>query len=143
MQTTQTAETRRTPIDYDAFARDLDALLARTRESLSAEDFAHLRKIERWGRTCTAAGYATAWIAPNPLSALRLSTGPMARWAMVGHHVSHRGYDRVPGTPDERKSATFAKGKRRFVDWLDWIDPAAWDHEHNRLHHYRLGETAD
>ena len=34
----------------------------------------------------------------------------------------HRGYDRVPGAPEERTSRGFAKGKRRFVDWLDWIE---------------------
>lgn len=132
----------RTP-DLDAFARELDALLAETRETLGAEDLEHLRKIERWGRLCTAAGYATAWLAPNPLSMVLLSTGRFTRWTMVGHHVSHRGYDRVPGVPEARRSRSFAQGRRRLVDWLDWIDPEAWAHEHNKLHHYRLGETAD
>ncbi|MBC7172862.1 MAG: fatty acid desaturase, partial [Polyangiaceae bacterium] len=97
----------------------------------------------RWGRACTAAGYATAWIVPNPISALLLSQGRLTRWAMVAHHVSHGGYDRVPGTPESRRSRGFARGLRRFVDWLDWIDPEAWAHEHNRLHHYRLGERED
>ena len=133
----------KTPIDYAAFARDLDALLVRTREELGAEDLAHLRKIEGWGRACTAAGYATAWLAPNPLSMVLLSTGRVTRWAMIAHHVSHRGYDRVPMAPETRTSKKFAKGARRLVDWLDWIDPEAWNHEHNHLHHYRLGETAD
>src|SRR6478609_11798691 len=118
METTE-AHAPSTPVDFAAFAKDLDALLERTREGLSEADYAHLTKIERWGRACTAAGYATAWIAPNPLSAFLLSTGRMVRWAMVGHHVSHRGYDRVPGAPETRTSSAFAKGKRRFVDWLD------------------------
>lgn len=130
-------------IDLEAFAKELDALLARTRSELGEADLAHLRTIERWGRLCTAAGYATAWVAPNPLSMALLAAGRTTRWAMVGHHVSHRGYDRVPGVPESRRSRTFAAGRRRFVDWLDWIDPEAWAHEHNKLHHYRLGETAD
>ena len=62
---------------------------------------------------------------------------------MVGHHVMHRGYDKVPGVKASRTSKAFAKGWRRFVDWNDWIHPAAWAHEHNQLHHYRLGEDAD
>lgn len=137
------AEVPRTPPDLTEFARELDALLERTRAELGPADLEHLRKIERWGRACTAAGYATAWIAPNPISMALLSTGRVARWAMVGHHVSHRGYDRVPGVAEERRSRSFAQGKRRFVDWLDWIDPEAWALEHNKLHHYRLGESAD
>jgi len=129
--------------ELDAFAAELDALLRETRESLGDADLVHLARVERMGRLATALGYATAWIAPNPVSMALLSTGRFTRWAMVGHHVSHRGYDRVPNVPEERRSRSFAVGKRRFVDWLDWIDPEAWAHEHNKLHHYRLGETAD
>ncbi|MBC7172075.1 MAG: fatty acid desaturase, partial [Polyangiaceae bacterium] len=112
-------------MDLEAFARDLDALRARVLHELGPEDLAHLRKIERWGRACTAAGYASAWIVPNPISALLLSQGRLTRWAMVAHHVSHGGYDRVPGAPESRRSRGFARGLRRFVDWLDWIDPDA------------------
>ena len=126
-----------------SFARELDALLAETRRGLGPEDLAHLARIERWGRWCTAVGFATAWIAPNPLSMLLLSQGRLTRWAMVAHHVVHRGYDRVPGVPASRTFKGFARGKRRFIDWLDWIDPSAWAHEHNKLHHYRLNERAD
>lgn len=131
------------PADLATFARELDALLEETRAELGPLDLEHLRKIERWGRLCTAAGYATAWIAPNPVSMVLLSTGRVTRWAMVAHHVSHRGYDRIAEVPEERRSRTFAMGERRFVDWLDWIDPEAWALEHNKLHHYRLGESAD
>jgi len=129
--------------ELSAFARELDDLLKETRDALGPDDLAHLAKIERWGRLATAAGFATAWIAPNPFSMALISTGRFTRWTMVGHHVSHRGYDRVPGVPETRRSRTFAQGRRRFVDWLDWIDPEAWAHEHNKLHHYRLGEEAD
>ena len=40
-------------------------------------------------------------------------------------------------------AATFARGRRRFLDWLDWMDPDAWAHEHNVMHHARTSETAD
>lgn len=130
-------------IDLAGFARELDALKRDIRAQAGQADLDHLAKMERWGRLCSAAGYATAWLAPNPLSALLISQGRLTRWAMVGHHVSHRGYDHVPGVPEERTSRHFATGSRRFVDWFDWIDPQAWNVEHNRLHHYRLGELAD
>jgi len=126
-----------------AFARDLDALLSETRATLGPADLAHLARIERWGRACTAAGYASAWIAPNPISMLLLSQGRLTRFAMLGHHVLHRGYDDVPGAPPTRTTKRFARGARRWLDWLDWLDPDAWAHEHNRLHHYRLNEDSD
>lgn len=128
------------PFDASAFARDLASLRAELDEDLGAEDLAHFRKMARWGRTCTALGYATAWIAPNPLSAALLSLGSTARWTIVTHHVSHRGLDKIDGAP---RSKTYAKGWRRYVDWLDWMTPEGWAYEHNVLHHYRTGETAD
>jgi fatty acid desaturase len=59
------------------------------------------------------------------------------------HHVSHRGLDRVPGVPERYTSGCFAQGVRRFVDWLDWLDPDAWHEEHDIQHHYHTGEGAD
>jgi hypothetical protein len=32
---------------------------------------------------------------------------------------------------------------RRFIDWCDWMQPEAWDVEHNYMHHYMLGEGRD
>lgn len=126
-----------------ALRSDLDALRAELRQSVSEEDVAHLRRVERTGWALSALGWATSWIAPNPLSVVALSTGIFARWTMVAHHVVHQGYDRAPGVPQRLTSAGFARGWRRWVDWPDWIDPEAWRFEHNQLHHYRLGETAD
>lgn len=130
-------------IDYDAFARDLDALRAEADAQLGPDDLAHLRKMARWGRAFTGVGYATAWLAPNPVSMLCLAQGNTARWTMLMHHVGHRGYDKVPGVPPEYTSKWFAQGSRRARDWLDWIDPEAWAVEHNLLHHFRTGELAD
>jgi fatty acid desaturase len=130
-------------IDYEAFSQDLSALRAEIEPQIGEADFRHLQKMERWGRLCTLAGYATAWIAPNPISAYLLSQGNVARWAIVLHHVSHRGLDRVPGVPHRYTSRGFAAGARRYVDWLDWILPEAWHIEHNVLHHYRTGEVED
>jgi fatty acid desaturase len=121
-------------------ARELAALREELVADLGDDERAHFAKMSRWGRACTALGYATAWIAPNPVSAALLSLGTTARWTIVAHHTSHRGMDKVPGGP---RSTTFAKGWRRWVDWLDWMSPEAWAYEHNSLHHYRTGEEAD
>jgi fatty acid desaturase len=125
-------------MDLDAFGSDLRQLGAELRQECGPADLAHLRRIERWGYAATLLGWATAWIAPNPLSVLALSTGRFARWTMVGHHVGHRGYDRLG-----RAGRSFGEGARRVVDWFDWLVPAAWKHEHNVLHHYRLNEAGD
>jgi len=125
--------------DWDGLTTALDALGRRLRQEGTDGDLAHMHRIARWGRLCTLLGVVTAWIVPNPLSALALSTGRVARWAMIGHHVGHRGYDRVGGP----KGKDFAEGWRRAIDWFDWLVPAAWKHEHNVLHHYRLNEERD
>ena len=129
-------------VDMDGFQRELKALRDEVDTSLGEADKAHLRKIERWGRAATVLGLATCWLVPNPLSAAALSLGRSTRWLLM-HHVGHRGYDRVPGMASERTSKSFARGHRRFLDWLDWMMPDAWVFEHNVLHHSHTGEEAD
>jgi fatty acid desaturase len=130
-------------LDYEAFARDLDAIRAEALASIGPDALTHLRKLERWGRLCEIAGYATAWLMPNPVSALLLSLGSTARWTIVTHHVAHGGLDRVPGVPERYTSRGFAAGRRRLLDWFDWMLPEAWRYEHNVLHHYHTNEVAD
>ncbi|MEW5848861.1 MAG: fatty acid desaturase [Myxococcota bacterium] len=130
-------------VDYNAFARDLNALREELDANLSEADLRHLRKLERWGRLSTLLGYATAWLFPNPLSAFLMSTGTVTRWTIMMHHVGHKGYDKVPNVPARYTSKGFAQGWRRFLDFFDWLLPEAWSYEHNILHHYRTGEEAD
>lgn len=126
-------------MDVDALARDLQALGATLRQQNGEADLGHLRRIATVGRLFTLLGWATAWIMPNPVSVIALSLGRFTRWTMVGHHVGHRGYDKVGGPAGK----SFAEGWRRVIDWFDWLVPAAWKHEHNVLHHYRLNEGRD
>src|SRR5438128_843817 len=117
-------------IDLQRFGAEVDQLRAEIDAELGSDDLRHLKKMEWWGRVCTAAGYATAWLCFNPLSAFALSLANFIRWAVMAHHTLHRGYDRVPGVPRRCTSRGFARGWRRFVDWLDWMPPEAWRHEH-------------
>lgn len=94
---------------------EVRALRAEIDASLGPEDLAHLYKIERWGRLATTVGLATAWIAPNPVSAVALSLGRSTRWLLM-HHCGHRGYDKVPGVPPEYTGEVFAQGARRWRD---------------------------
>ncbi len=137
------APQRGSTTDKQAFARDLEALRKEVDASVGPADAAHLKRFEWAARLCTLAGYATAWIVVNPVSALLLSTGIFVRWAVVMHHVGHGGYDDVPGIAPRYRSRRFAAGWRRFVDWLDWMPPEAWRFEHNALHHGHTNEESD
>jgi fatty acid desaturase len=130
-------------VDYAAFAAEVDALGERLAAAIGPGDLAHQRRMERWGRGCTLLGYATAWIAFNPFSALLISLGNTTRWAMVTHPVLHRAFDRLPEAPERYRSRSYARGWRRYLDWLDWLHPEAWVHEHNHLHHYHTGQVED
>lgn len=127
----------------EALCRELLDLRREIRGERSDAEFAHLRKLERWGRWCTAAGYATGWVAPNLVSAGLIGLGKSTRWAIVNHPISHGGYDGVPGIPERYTRKRFAKGWRRLIDWFDWITPEAWHQEHDIMHHFSLGETGD
>ncbi len=129
-------------IDLEAFLADIKALRREIDDGLGEEDLRHLFKMERWGRTCTALGLLGAGIAPNPVSALLLGVGRSTRWILM-HHIAHRGYDKVPGVPARYTSKVFARGRRRFLDWADWMLPEAWTYEHNVLHHAHTGEEDD
>ena len=132
-----------TDVDKKQLAKDIDNIRA-TIGKPTEEDFKHLKKMELWGRLCAWLGYATAWLLPfNPISALLISIANVGRWANVTHPILHKAYDNVPNIPKRYTSKSFAKGWRRIIDWLDWIDPKAWEVEHNKMHHYHLGERDD
>jgi fatty acid desaturase len=128
-------------VDLDAFMKDLAALRREIDASLGEEDLEHLRKIVRWGRTCTALGLLSAGLAPNPISAALLGVGKSTRW-MLTHHMFHRAYDKVPGVPERYKGKVFARGRRRYLDYLDWVLPEGWAYEH-MIHHAYTNEPRD
>ena len=72
-----------------------------------------------------------------------LSLGIMTRWAIIGHHICHGGFDKC--SKGEYSRFKFGVGSiyRRCVDWLDWMLVEAWNVEHNQMHHYCLGEDLD
>lgn len=145
-------------IDQAQLKEDIEAI----KETIGApnqEDFEHLLKLERWGRLSSFSGYGLIAVlaslelfAPVStflfvtlviVSAILISTGNMARWANVTHPILHGAYDKVPNIPERYTKKYYAKGSRRYLDWLDWIEPKAWSYEHNIMHHYHLGEKDD
>lgn len=130
-------------VDREQLAKDVTKIHQQVLNNIGAEDFAHLKKMERWGKICSVIGYGTAWIFPNPISALFISQGSFSRWTQVAHPVVHKGYDKLEEASQNYTSKKFARGWRRFIDWPDWMTLAGWHHEHDLLHHYFLGEKTD
>jgi fatty acid desaturase len=134
---------RRLPnIDYAGFSKEIFALREETIAKLGESDIKHLKRVIWRNRLFTFFGYATAWLLPNPVSAYLISQGIFGRW-LIMHHVGHGGYDQVPNMPRRYTSKVFATGWRRYIDWFDWIDTAAWNYEHNVLHHMNCSEEKD
>ena len=145
-------------VDQKQLAKDIESV----KENIGVatqEDFEHLLKLERWGRLATFLGYGLIatlslielflglstflfWTMAL-IAAAFISTGNVSRWSNVVHPILHGAYDKVPNIPARYTKKYFAKGSRRYVDWLDWIKPEAWSYEHNIMHHYHLGEEDD
>ena len=145
--------TRYEDIDQDALQKDIDAI-KETIPAPSWEDFQHLLKLERWGWMATGSGSIMMAIAAISLSgfafwavalvaAVLIGLGNTSRWANVTHPILHGAYDKVPNIPYKYTKAGFARGNNRYIHWLDWIKPEAWEYEHNIMHHYHLGEDDD
>jgi fatty acid desaturase len=139
-------------LDYKAFRQEVHALGTRLANEQNQDDVKHLKRMIAWSNACGAIGVATMWMS-NPLARLisivGLSTWTCTRWTMIGHHISHGGYNRQddPSRGGSGRFTTygFAVGSvyRRARDWFDWMLPEAWNVEHNNLHHYRLSESGD
>lgn len=130
-------------LDLQSFAKDLDDLGRKAKTRIGEKDLLHAKRIDIALRIMYYTGLATAWFMINPVSIILLTISKTGRWAMLGHHVGHGAYDKIPGVPKRFQSIYFAKGHRRILDWMDWLLPGAWEFEHNILHHYHTGELSD
>lgn len=130
-------------LDYQAFAKEVDALGKELSQEAGDADVEHLNKILSWRLGAALIGIGTMWAVPNPFTIAALSTWTYASWTMVAHHVSHGGYNRLSGTKYNSRGFALGSIGRRLADWTDWMFPEAWNIEHNRLHHYHLGELKD
>lgn len=131
-------------LDYEGFGREVNQLgKDLLKETSGEENVQHLQKMLTWQNALAFAGVFSLWTAPNPFTVVCLSTWQFSSWLMIAHHTQHGGYNRFDA--GKFNSRIFALGtlQRRILDWLDWIQPEAWNLEHNRLHHYRLNELAD
>lgn len=125
------------------FAREVDAIRARLQSGLGVADLAHGRRISWVGRLLSVVGYGLCVLGVNPVSVLLIGLGRFTRWVLIAHTVLHRGYDRVAGGASAWHSRSFARGHRRWWDWLDWLQADDWQAQHNVDHHCYVGDERD
>jgi len=123
--------------DAQAFEDSIKAARDMTKPSDVEED-AHMHKIELWTTLLGAFGLLLAIRGViSPLAMIMLGYYKYAKFAILAHHSLHGGWG-------NNRRSSFANGLyRRVIDWLDWIFPAAWIQEHNKVHHYKLNEDDD
>lgn len=130
-------------LDYTSFAKEVTDLGKKLQKSSGQEDVDHLQKILNWRNLACFLGVSTMWAIPNPLTIIALSTWTYASWTMIAHHTCHGGYNRVDAGKYNSRGFALGSVTKRVADWCDWMMPEAWNIEHNRLHHYHLGEPLD
>lgn len=121
----------------------LKALRARVTAETGPEDLDQIKRFSRIGRAFSALGYATCVLGPNPLSMVLIALGRFTRWVVIAHPVLHKAYDDINGSDPAWHSRTFARGRRRFWDWFDWLDADDWQAQHNISHHRYIGAERD
>jgi len=57
----------------------------------------------------------------------------------IGHTVLHGSYNHT-GVKRLNRTVFASNLMKRVTDWFDWIKIEAWQHEHNKMHHFALGE---
>ena len=145
-------------LDEDAFLADVKAAKAAVGEATEA-DARHLQGLVRatqvlvyGGHVLLFLGTAQVWSFTAAMTCILAATmigiARCMKWTIIGHHVSHGGYDKLQRSNPEcldpqYKRGVFAVGYRRVLDWMDWMLPEAWDAEHNKMHHYFLSEDKD
>ena len=85
-------------LDHDAFKAGVRKIGKALSDQQGPADLAHLQKIIWWSRLCTMTGILSMGWRVNPISIYLLSLGTMSRWAIVGHHICHGGFDKCSGS---------------------------------------------
>ncbi len=124
------------------FLKRLKTIRSEIVDNFSEKDYEHFKDFKKKKMLFKILAYTTAPFFPNPVTISSFAVNRIGNWLTM-HFISHKAYDKVPGVPEYLKSKNFAKGKKRFTQWLDWILPEAWDYEHNILHHTYTGEALD
>lgn len=129
--------------NYEKIKYDFDLLRIQLAKSQGEKDIEHLENIIFFTRILSfigilSLGFPCYYIFPW----LFLSLSVFSNWTIISHNVSHGCYNWTKIKKYRRGYFSFGN-IRRMIDWLDWILPEAWNIEHNKYHHYYLGEIKD
>lgn len=124
-----TPSTSLSPSELEAFGRELDELLRRTKADLGERDVRYVRRVVRVQRSLEVAGrallfggaFAPAWV----LGTAALSFSKILENMEIGHNVMHGQYDFAQDPA--LSSATY--------EWDNVCPADQWRHSHNYLHH--------
>eukprot|EP00439_Symbiodinium_sp_Y106_P023889 s4733_g2.t3 len=126
--------------DPAAFVADVKEAKAAVGDA-TEEDARHLQGLVLTSQVLLYGGHAMllvgaalphfSWLV-LALGALMISFARCMKWTIIGHHVSHGGFDKLQKThpnalPSHYKRGVFAIGIRRFIDWMDWMMPQVTD----------------
>jgi len=125
-----TAATPNDDARLDAIEQEFEAIRARARTQLGAEDVAYIRRVRRNSRLAEFAGRGLLWFGRGPLSFI---AGTGLVWLHrnleaieIGHNVLHGQYDYFPEIPEFHA---------HNFKWKAPIDEEGWRREHNAMHH--------
>ena len=114
----------------DRIEAEFEAIRARHRARLGAEDVAYIRRMRRNSRVAEFAGRGLLWFGRGPLSFI---AGTGLVWLHrnleaieIGHNVLHGQYDYFPEIPEFHA---------HNFKWKAPIDEEGWRREHNAMHH--------
>eukprot|EP00439_Symbiodinium_sp_Y106_P015033 s4733_g2.t1 len=129
--------------DPAAFVADVKEAKAAVGDA-TEEDARHLQGLVLTSQVLLYGGHAMllvgaalphfSWLV-LALGALMISFARCMKWTIIGHHVSHGGFDKLQKTHPNALPSHYKRG----VFAIDWI----LDVEHNKAHHYYLSEEKD
>ena len=129
---------------YDNFKNDIKEIKDDLINIDKKDIINHYKKIKLWSNSFYWIGLFTLFLSPYTIIPwLFLSLGIFSKWAIIGHHICHGGYDKYKELNYNRRIYGIKTLYRRCRDWFDWWLVEAWNLEHNNLHHYHLGEIDD
>ena len=131
-------------INYDIFKKEIEEIKDSLENIDKKKIINHYKKIKLWSDSFYWLGIFILCLSPFTIFPwLFLSLGIFSKWAIMGHHICHGGFDNYKGLNCNRKTYGVKTLYRRSKDWFDWWLVEAWNIEHNNLHHYYLGEIND
>lgn len=118
----------------ESLKRELDALFAKTRAKLGAEDLRHIRKIANFSLFFEVIGRGLIHFSFEPfafsLGVIVLAIHKQLEVTELGHNIQHGTYENIPGAEKFRRKNYWLRFHSRVP-----VHAPSWRFSHNHLHH--------